>query len=150
MKQLNNNYFKIYIIISFLVFIYGGCTSIRLISDYDEITDKKVNELQEKVVNHFVKLERVIGTDEAKYQNYIDFYDGVKVDLSILEIRARAIDKNDIIIKQLSLLKQNMMDLEQLHKIGFKSVSEIIPMENAFNSAFSAIIKLIIALKRGE
>ena len=136
--------------ISLVVLLLTSCTSIRLISDYDEITDKKVTELQEKFAQHFVKLERVIGTEQANYDNFIQFYDGVKADLSTLRVRANAIDKNEIVIKQLDFLDRNVSDLESLHKIGFKKTSEIVPLKDAFDRAFTAIIKLQMGLKRGE
>lgn len=137
-------------VISLVVLLLTSCNSIRLISDYDEITDKKVTELQEKFAQHFVKLERLIGTEQANYDNFIQFYDGVKADLITLRVRANAIDKNEIVKKQLDFLDRNVSDLESLHKIGFKKTSEIVPLKDAFDRAFTAIIKLQMGLKRGE
>lgn len=136
--------------ISLVVLLLTGCTSVRLISDYDEITDKKVTEIQEKFAQHFVKLERVIGTKDAEFDNFIQFYDEAKSQLSTLRVRANAIDKNDIVIKQLDFLDKNISDLESLHKIGFKKTSEIIPLKKAFDLSFTAIIKFQMSLKRGE
>ena len=74
----------------------------------------------------------------------------VKSDMRTLTIRANAIDKNDIVIKQLKFLDQNIADLEALHKLGFSKTSELLPLRNAFETSFTSIIKLQMALKRGE
>jgi hypothetical protein len=150
MYKISNELKSKFTIISIAVLLVTSCTSIRLLSDYDEITDKKVTELQEKFAQYFTKLDRIIGTDEAKYDNYVQFFDGVKADISTIRVRANAIDKNEIVIKQLDLLDKNISDLESLHKIGFKKTAEIIPLKNAFDSSFIAIIKFQMGLKRGK
>ncbi|MBV6477838.1 MAG: hypothetical protein HGGPFJEG_00582 [Ignavibacteria bacterium] len=146
----SNYIFRFFIIISFLSFLLQGCSNIRLISDYDEITDVTVNNLQRNVSAFFVKMERTIGTDSAKYENNIAFYDDAKVDLDILSVRAKAFEKNGIVEKQVKALSQMFSDLESLHKIGFVDASQIEPLKQPFNSAFTAIIKLQMALKRGD
>ena len=133
-----------------LVIATQSCTSIKLISEYDEITDKTVTELQEKISNYFVVLERTIGKDEAKYENFIDQFDNIKVDLNTLEVRAAAFDKNKIVEEQVHELTEMVNNLEALHKIGFSSIEQIKALRQPFNSAFTAIIKLQLALKRGE
>lgn len=127
-----------------------SCTSIKLISEYDEITDNTVTELQEKVSDYFVKLERIIGTDEAKYESFVQQFDKIKVDLNTLEVRSAAFDKNRIVQQQVIELKKMIMKLESLHKLGFSNYDQIRPLKQSFNSAFTAIIKLQLALKRGE
>jgi hypothetical protein len=137
-------------ILVMLLVLTQSCTSIRLISDYDEITDRTVTELQEKVSNYFVKLERTIGTDDAKYENYVQQFDEIKVNLNTLEVRAAAFDKNRIVQEHVKELKNMVNNLEALHKIGFSSYDQSKPLIQPFNSAFTAIIKLQLALKRGE
>ncbi|GJM64585.1 hypothetical protein [Persicobacter diffluens] len=133
-----------------LLMLTQSCTSIRLISDYDEITDKTVTELQEKVSNYFVKIERTIGTDDAKYEHFVQQFDDIKVDLNTLEVRAGAFEKNRIVQEHFKELNKMVNNLESLHKIGFSSYDQIKPLKQPFNSAFTAIIKLQIALKRGD
>lgn len=141
-----------YQILSVLIFSFfiQSCSNVRLISDYDEITDNTTNELQEKVSAFFIKMEREIGTDSAKYEYYISFYDNAKVDIEILTVRANAAEKNEIVQKQIKALGMMIRDLEKLHKIGFVSPAQIEPLRQPFNSAFTAIIKLQMALKRGD
>lgn len=138
-----------YSLLFFVSFIIS-CSSVKLISDYDEVTDKTVTEMQRNVANYFVVLNRVIGTEDANYQNFIPFFDTTKVDLNTLEVRANAIDKNEIVQQQLAELKKMIQNLEQLHKLGFTSAETIEPLQQPFNTAFSSIIKLQMALKRGQ
>lgn len=132
------------------LFTLSNCTSIRLISDYDEITDKAVTALQEKVMKSLVKIERNVGTPEADYEKFKSFYEESKVDLSTLKIRADAIDKNTIVQQQIGELTKMTDNLEALHKIGFRQVEDVKMLLIPFNSAFTAIVKLQLALKRGE
>ncbi len=133
-----------------LLVILQSCTSIRLISDYDEITDKKVTDLQESVSRYFVKLERTAGTEEGKYENYIATFDQIKVELNTLEVRTAAFSDNEIVQKQVNELTRMVYNLEKLHKLGFDDDSQIEALRKPFNAAFTAIIKLQIALKRGS
>jgi hypothetical protein len=130
--------------------ILPACSSVKLISDYDEVTDKSVTALQEKITEFFVKMETDIGTDAAGYSHYSNFYQQAKVNLITFKIRADAIDKNKIVQDQIVALTSMLNDLEQLHRIGFSNLAQIKQLEPPFNSAFTAIIKLQLALKRGE
>jgi len=133
-----------------MLLLISACGEIRLISDYDEITDRKISELHQKFALHFVQLERMAGTEDANYENFTNFYDEVKVDVRVLRVRAGVIDKNDILIRSLDLLDSNISDLELLHKTGFRQVDEIVPIRNAFDSSFASMIRFITALKRGR
>jgi hypothetical protein len=133
-----------------IILLISACGEIRLISDYDEIIDRKVSELHQKFALHFVQLERMVGTEDANYENFTTFYDEVKVDVRVLRVRAGVIDKNDILIRSLDLLDSNISDLESLHKTGFRQVNEIVPIRNALDSSFASMIRFITALKRGR
>lgn len=149
MKQLTLTR-KVPFLLGFLLMFVTSCTSIRLVSEYDEITDKAITDLQEKVSKAFVKLESEVGTDQAKYDNYKQFYQEAKVNIKTLKIRADAIDNNKIVQDQIVELTKMIDNLEKLHKIGFLTFDQIKPLEQLFNSAFTAIVKLQMALKRGE
>lgn len=135
---------------SFLLVILTSCTSIKLISDYDELTDKKIVALQEKVTGFVVKIRDEIGTDKAKYVNYKPFYQEVKVDLETLKIRTNAIDNNKIVQDQVSTLATYIDNLEKVHKLGFNDVSEVDLINSQCNTIFTALTKLQLGLKRGE
>ncbi len=148
MKVITNLKFSLVSIIFLLLF--QSCSSVKLISDYDEITDKTVTQLQRSVSNYFVVLERTIGTEENNYENFIQFFDNAKVDLNTLEIRTSVFEKNEIVQNQVKELKSMIKNLEELHKLGFTSLNSIEALQQPFNAAFTSIIKLQIALKRGE
>ncbi|MDY8134679.1 hypothetical protein [Aquimarina sp. 2201CG5-10] len=147
-KKTSRNQTRV-IIIALMVLIQG--CSVRLISDYDNITDKTVTELQEKVSNYFVRLERTINNnDEVKYENFIKQFDAIKVDLNNIEVRAAALEKNRIIQEKVKELKNAIENLESSHKEGFSHYDQIKPLKRSFNVIFTAMVKFQLALKRGE
>jgi hypothetical protein len=129
--------------------ILPGCT-VKLIADYDEQTDKSITELQRKLETFFVNLEGQFGTDEAKYENHLDFYKEVKVDISAIKLRVSALPQNEITVKQVTLLEENIALLEEFHKEGIATIEVIEVPRKDFNSALLNILKLELAKKRGE
>jgi len=129
--------------------ISPGC-SLELISSYDETTDKTVTALQKKVESFFVTVESQEGLPECSYDNHKKFYEETKVEISAIEVRARALPKNEITTKEVELLKDSFSKLEQLHKISCLSKEQIQALRIAFNSSFTAILKLELAKKSGE
>lgn len=99
--------------------------------------------------NHLTTLESQLDTSDADYNNYVEFYRDAKVDLSSLSVRAAAQGKNDITVKQLDLMSDNLSLLEKAHKEGLQH-NDIPPIRNAFNVGATAILKLELAKKRGE
>jgi PBP1b-binding outer membrane lipoprotein LpoB len=132
-----------------LALVTSGC-SIKLISSYDETTDKTVTALQKKTEAHLVSLEAVDGLPECKYEKYKQFYEEAKVDVSAISVRAAAIPNNEITTEQTALLSNSLDRLENLHKIACLSKDEIKPLRIGFNSGFTAILKLELAKRRGE
>lgn len=126
-----------------------GCT-VKLIADYDSKTDEAVTELQRKFETFFVNLESQVGTEEADYENHVQFYKDVKVDVSAIRLRASAIPKNEITLKQVSFLEENIKLLEDTHKEGIAHIDVIKVPRDDFNTALSSILKLELAKRRGE
>jgi hypothetical protein len=121
-----------------------------LISNYDEKTDIAVSDLQKNMEIFFFTLESQEGLPECAYENHTEIYKEVKVSVSAIEVRARAIPENEITIQQIGLLKENIQMLEQLHKMSCLSKAQIESLRINFNSGFTAILKLELAKKRGE
>lgn len=128
------------------IFLFS-CSEIRLIQEYDAVSDNKIINLQEKTSRFFVKMNRTFGLPENKYEKYIDFYDDVKSDIHILEVRTKSIEKTNITEQQISSLLKQINTLETLHKSGFKNIEEISVLSSAFDNTFTAILKLQQALK---
>lgn len=138
-----------YLALLLLVFLVN-CSNIKLISDYDETTDKLTTEIQELVSGIFVKVERNIGTEKSKHKYFVSNYEEIQIKVSTLIIRANAIDKNQIVQQQVADINRMLIQLEELHEKGFKTIDEITPLKVGFTRAFSAIIKLQTGLKRGK
>lgn len=124
--------------------------SVKLISSYDETTDKAVTALQRKTEAHLIGLEAVEGLPECKYEKHKSFYDEAKVDVSAIAVRAAAIPQNDITTESVALLASSLGSLEKLHKIACLSKDQIAPLRIQFNTSFTAILKLELAKRRGE
>ena len=127
----------------------SGCT-VKLVSGYDETTDRAVTDLQRKTEAHLVTLESVEGLPECTYENHKQFYDEAKVDISAITVRAAAIPKNDITTQESQLLASQLDNLEKLHKIACLSKDQITLVRTHFNTSFTAILKLELAKRRGE
>ena len=133
-------------VIIFLFFLFS-CAEVKLIQEYDTVSNNKINAIYEKSTKFFFKLKRNIGLPESKYEKHIDFYDDIKSDLHILETRTRAIDKSTIVQKQISALDIQLQSMEELHKKGFSSKEEIELIQSAFDQTIVSMLKLQVALK---
>ncbi|MCG8612477.1 MAG: hypothetical protein MI864_18320 [Pseudomonadales bacterium] len=142
------NLFRVFLGLLFALVI-SGCT-VQLVSSYDEKTDSTVTQLQKDVETFFVTVEGQAGLPECKYDNHKKFYQDSKVAISAIEVRARAIPKNEISIEQVGLLKDSLDKLEKLHQLGCFTPASVTSLRSSFNSSFTAILKLELAKKRGE
>lgn len=131
----------------FALIFFFSCSEIRLIQEYDAVSDSKINSIQEKTSRFFVKLNRTFGLPENKYDKYVEFYDDIKSDIHILEIRTKSIEKTNITQQQIISLITQVNSLEALHKVGFKNKEEISLIESAFDNTFTAILQFQQALK---
>jgi len=127
----------------------SGC-SIKLISSYDENTDKAVTQLQKDFETFFVTVDYQAGTPDCKYVNHRKFYQHSTIAISAIEVRAKALDKNERTVEQVGLLKDSLNKLEQLHQLGCFTKGQIDNLRNSFNTSITAILKLELAKKRGD
>ena len=125
----------------------SGC-AVKLISSYDEVTDRQVTALQKKTEMHLMALESVEGLPECKHEKYKQFYLDARVDASAIEVRAAAIPQNEITAEQVHLLASSLETLEKLHKLSCLSKDQIKTLRTQFNSSFTAILKLELAKRR--
>jgi hypothetical protein len=125
----------------------------RLISDYDEVTDRSATELQKKVEGFIHQMVARAGTPNGTYTANTAFYDEARTDVSALRVRANAFDKNSLTVEQINLIQNNLDNLERLHQLGGqrglrKEVAD--PALALLNSQFTGLIKLEVAKKRGQ
>lgn len=136
----------------YLAFLWQvfSCSSLKPMAAYDEPTDAGFVTVQRQVVLMLVRLRREIGTPASAYPRYSAQYETLHVDLYTLRLRASAINNNQIVLQQVEGLTRMVAGFESLHRIGFKQVAELRPVETNFMIAFTAINKLQYALKRGK
>jgi hypothetical protein len=133
-----------------LLLVLQGCSTIRLVADYDEETDRAVTALQRKLETFFVALEDRIGTPEAAYEQNADFYREVRVDISAIRMRAGALPDNDLTLQQVDLLAENLDLLEEVHREGIGDVAVVQLIRDDFNMALTNILRLELAKRRGD
>lgn len=124
-----------------------ACSSIRLISDYDPIIDESVTALQKEVDTYLTQLER---DDAPTFAESGESYEKLLVDLRAIQVRASAQTKNDLIIRQLDLVADNLALMAEAHREGIEDPQEIELFRNSFQTQFRAILKLELAKRRGE
>ena len=125
----------------------NSCVGVRLIQEYDSVSDNKINALQERTSKFFVKADRQFGLPEFSYQKQVDFYDDIQTDINVLLVRSRAIQKTRISQEQLNSLLIQFKSLEELHKKGFKTREELYIIQSALENSFTAILQLQMSLK---
>lgn len=141
---------KIYLSIIFLLaLMLSGCTTIKLVGDYDEQIDRGITALQKDMETFFVKLEEFDGEMVAPYNGNNYFYGKTKVAISSLRIRADAMERNSITVRMLDRLQANFNELAVDHKEGIHK-KELPLYRGGFNSQFTAILTFELAKKRGE
>jgi hypothetical protein len=135
------------------VIAVAACTTVRLVSEYDEITDKSATEMQHKVDQFLLKMETAAGTVAGGYDANAATYDELQADVDGLRVRATAVPNNRFTLEQIDALDRTLADLRKLHKLeGAKGLPSALaePSRSAFTSIFTAIIKLELAKKRGQ
>jgi hypothetical protein len=127
--------------------LLSGC-AVKLIADYDPKTDEAVTQLHHKFESFFVDLESQVGSEEAEYRHHVRFYKDIRVDVSALKLRASAIPMNEITLKQIAFLEENIALLEEIHKEGIADIEVVQVPRDDFNTALSNILKLELAKRR--
>lgn len=133
-----------------ILLILPGCR-LMLIGAYDQVTDQGIQKIQIEVFTIVVKMERNFDnrTPEGnKYENFKTNYESIAAQIETLIIRCSYLPKYQIISEQVKLLGDNIITLEKLNKIGFKTKEELTPVKSGFAIQFGTMIKLQNALKR--
>lgn len=143
----------VWVITFFAALVLGGCSTIKLVGDYDEQIDKGVTQLQKDVETFLVKLEATAQKPADKVENYdknTKFYSNSRVALSGLRVRADAMERNSITVRMLDHLSKNIDRLEEMHRGGLSKAEIDVSIRWALNSQFTAILTFELAKKRGE
>lgn len=141
--------YLVLLVVSLLSLALNGCVSVKVVAEYDEQTDVTVTQIQRKMEQMLLILERGSGKESAAYTNYIKFYDDLKVDISAARVRAAAIPDNEYVYQQLGFMDLNVLNLERSHQFGI-SVEDIPLIRTTFNGLCTSIIRLELRKKRGN
>jgi len=101
--SLSRRRFLKYWVAIFCAILLAGCAGAKLISDYDEVTDKSLTTIQQKTDDFIETLITQSGTKKAAFSKHQDFYMDIKQQLRRLEFRVNAIPRND---KTIDLVKK--------------------------------------------
>ena len=124
-----------------------SCRPLRFTQDYDDTSERKIVQLQEKVSRFFVRMEKMAGTPEGSVVKYADFYEDVRTEIDVLRARNRAIPMSGTTEEQLELLRQEIDQLETLHGTGFHAYEELVPLKNGLEGTLVAMQKYQFTLK---
>lgn len=130
----------------------GGCSSVRFLSEYDEVLDVGTSDLQRRVETFLLDMESKAGTTAGEYTANRAFYDAVQVEHIVLRTRAQAVPDNALTVEQLDLLGASFDKLRELHQRGGANglPREVVePARTALTTQFVAILRLELAKKRG-
>ena len=127
----------------------AGCTSVTLISRYDEQVDQSATALLKQMDAFLAKLQTASGA-AAEYEANKDFYSDYAVELRALKVRAESQAKNAPTVQQIELMQRNLEQLEAAHKSGPISPAAIPTFRDLFEQGWRAILTLELAKKRGD
>lgn len=82
------------IVSCFLSLTLAACSTVTLISDYDEPTDKALTALQQSTDDFITKLAKDARSEKNSFEKHKAFYDDADQQLRRLEFRVASIPKN--------------------------------------------------------
>jgi len=136
------------LVLTFVLTLTAGCSSVQLIAPYDDQLDKQVTALQTATETFLVKIERegLSSADDYK-KNYTAFYDDEKVAISGLAVRASAIALNSQTAGKIKNLKDTIDQMEKRHQESGLSKMDAAQFEESLDRIFRAILTLELAKK---
>ena len=102
-RSLSRNQILNYWVAILCAILLAGCAGAKLISDYDEVTDKSLTTIQQKTDDFIETLITQSGTKKAAFNKHQDFYSDIGQQLRRLEFRVNATPNND---KTIDLFKK--------------------------------------------
>lgn len=144
--------------------ILSACSTVRLVSDYDEPTDKALTALQKSTDEFITKLINAAPSDANAFDKHTKFYDDSDQQLRQLEFRVSSIPKNGQTVKLVANVRAVLLgegqcttdgaSLRDLHCIpenkekGPSKVSLLIN-QRSVNQTIGAALALELAKKQG-
>lgn len=152
MKTLPHTPFWWLILVAVLAFSAAGCTTVKLVGDYDEEIDKGATALHKSIETHFIQLSGSARKDDEAVDpidKHKQFYADSKVALAALRIRSDATERNSLTVRMTDKITSNLLRLEQMHTEGLKR-GELASLRAGLTTQFTALLTFELAKKRGE
>jgi hypothetical protein len=127
-----------------------ACSTVRLVSEYDEQVDRTATRLQRLMDAFLTRLENLPTNDvERGYATNKEFYLQYGVDLRALKVRAIGLQRNSITVEQIERMENSLEQLRSAHESQNRlSPPAIREFRNLFNLAWTAILTFELAKKR--
>ena len=129
-----------------LAVLIAGCSASR-IAEYDENIDRGAAELHAKFNGLFDDLQRTAGTPDGAYERYAAQYDQLRVDIAGLQSRVALQSNNQLTNTSLTLLDDNLHQLEVAHRDGL-TAGEVPILRKLFDTQLRNLVQLETAKKR--
>jgi hypothetical protein len=129
-----------------------GC-AVHFVSDYDEVTDRTITELQARTEAFVLKMADAAGTPAGTYDSNKVCYTESKATILTLQSRAAVMPKNETTVAQLKKLEENINLMAELHlKAGDSGLipEKAGPVLSMMEEQFRAIIRHELDKKRGR
>ena len=89
--------------------ITSACSTIRLISDYDEPTDKALMALQQSTDEFITKLIANAPSEENAFEKHKEFYEDADKEIRRLEFRVASVPRNDSTKRLVSNIRASIL-----------------------------------------
>jgi hypothetical protein len=123
--------------IALLIF---GCACFS-IADFDPELATGAGALQQKFALFLSRLGECAGTPEADYSQHGAFYVEAWQDLERLEAAALRQPDNELTLRSIDAIRDNLAELEGLHRLGL-SRGEVEVISTLFDTQFRMLVEL--------
>lgn len=119
------------------------------IADFDPVVATGAEALKEKFRVFLTGLAECAGTPEAAYLEHTTFYAEAREELDRLEAQARLQPDNELTLRSLDHIRDNVAELEEIHRLGI-SRGEVEIIAQLFDTQFRMLADLENAKQRKE
>ena len=133
-------------IILALLAVLAGCTWQR-IADYDPSVDQGAVQMQASFNALFDDLQGSAGTPAGEYELYASRYDHLRTTVTQLQSQAALQTGNEITSTSLTLLHDNLQQLELAHRDGL-TAGQVPVLRKLFDTQLRMLVQLEAAKKR--
>jgi hypothetical protein len=130
----------------------SGCR-VRLAGAYDEKVDESIQKIARELSTLLVTVENNLDDKklkENKYENFRASYISILAEVQILDVRTRSLPKYEKMTQMVVALRQNIKDLEALHKIGFSNKAVVQSAHTLIETSLIGVLSAQNALKRQQ